>query len=116
METTTNQGKAYLHFKSRYFQVLGQFPKLTQYLIPIVSALVCAPLVEYPLPPRSLGINMLRRKCELISGAQSLAGKILSHKELNRELAATLFSNYGFHQSGLILGERQGWTSHGIKK
>ena len=58
---------------------------------------------------------MLRRKCDLISGAQSLAGKILSHKELNRELAATLFSNYGFHQSGLILSERQGWTSHGIK-
>src|SRR5258707_899656 len=42
-------------------------------------------------------------------------GQSLEPQGVNRELAPTLFSNYGFHQSGPILSERQGWTSHGKK-
>jgi hypothetical protein len=47
----------------------------------------------------------------LIYGAQLLAGKILSHNELDRLLAAIPISDYGFHQSGLISVERQGRAS-----
>lgn len=54
---------------------------------------------------------MLQRKCDLIYGAQLLTGKILSRKELSGSLAAISFSNYGFHQNGLISIERQGWMS-----
>ena len=39
-------------------------------------------MLGYPLPSRSTGIRDLAEKREVIYGAQSLTGKILSHKEL----------------------------------
>jgi len=36
----------------------------------------------YPPPPRSIGIIDLAGKCDLIYGAQQLAGKILRAKDL----------------------------------
>jgi len=42
------------------------------------------PEMEYPLPPRCIGIRNLAENLEVIQGAQQLRGKILSRKELAR--------------------------------
>jgi hypothetical protein len=49
----------------------------------------------------------------LISGAQSLTGKILSHKELSLSFVALFVLDFCFHQNELISVERQGWMSQG---
>jgi hypothetical protein len=39
-----------------------------------------------PLPPRSIGINVVAENCELVHGAQSLAGKILVSKNFEADV------------------------------
>jgi hypothetical protein len=46
-------------------------------------------LAGIPPSPRYIGMNVLARKCEVIYGAQSLAGKIFMSKNLQAEILRT---------------------------
>jgi hypothetical protein len=58
---------------------------------------------EYSPPVRSLGISDLGHFCDLIYGAQSLAGKILSRKGLQSQCFGTRFQNGTIPDSGAVV-------------